>query len=110
MSNDSPLIIRNTTEDDAPLLAKLGATTFSDTFAKDNTPEDMAIYLAESFTIEEMAAELADSLMISLIAEIDSTPVGYAQLRRGESPQCVNSENAIELARIYVLKTCIGRG
>ncbi len=110
MPNDSTLIIRYATRDDASLLAELGAQTFSETFAKDNTPEDMAAYLATAFNIEEMATELNDPLMISFIAEIDSVPVGYAQLRRGETPLLTISENAIELARIYVLQSCIGRG
>jgi diamine N-acetyltransferase len=110
MSNDSPLIIRYATPADAAMLAELGARTFADTFAKDNTPEDMANYLATAFNIEEMTIELNDPLIISFIAEIDSTPVGYAQLQQGEAPSCINSENAIELARIYVLQTSIGHG
>src|SRR5215208_1934311 len=86
MPNDSSLIIRFATPDDVSLLAELGAKTFSETFAKDNTSEDMAAYLATAFNFEEMATELNDPLMISFIAEIDSVPVGYAQLRRGEAP------------------------
>jgi GNAT superfamily N-acetyltransferase len=110
MPNDSSLIIRYATRDDASLLAELGAKTFSETFANDNTPDDMAAYLATAFNIEEMATELNDPLMISFIAEIDSVPVGYAQLRRGETPLLTISENSIELARIYVLQAYIGRG
>ncbi len=40
------LIIRLAKLRDAGLLAELGARTFSDTFAADNTPENMSDYLA----------------------------------------------------------------
>jgi GNAT superfamily N-acetyltransferase len=110
ISNDSSLRIRYATVADAELLATLGEQTFSDTFARDNTPEDMAAYLAESFTVEEMTAEIEDPLMVSFIAELGSTPVGFAQLRRGEAPECITSDNPIELARIYVLQSSIGKG
>src|ERR1044072_4708217 len=110
MPNDSSFIIRYATPDDATLLAELGAQTFSETFAKDNTPDDMAAYLVEAFNVEEMATELNDPLMVSIIAERDAAPVGYAQLRRGEAPPPIHSDNAIELARIYVSQSCIGQG
>lgn len=110
MSNKSSLKIRYATPADAQLLASLGAKTFSDTFAKDNTPEDMANYLSAAFNVEEITIELKDPLMTAFIAEIDSTPVGYAQLRRGDAPECIGTDNAVELTRIYVLQSCIGQG
>ena len=47
---ESELIIRRGEIQDAELLAELGARTFSETFAVDNTPENMAAYLAAAFT------------------------------------------------------------
>jgi hypothetical protein len=41
-TKDSPLRIRYATPADNILLAELGAATFTDSFAADNTPEDMA--------------------------------------------------------------------
>ena len=54
----SPLI-RRAVAVDAGLLAELGARTFYESFAADNTPENMAAYLAESFGPDKQAAELA---------------------------------------------------
>ncbi|MDQ3653304.1 MAG: hypothetical protein M3458_24085 [Acidobacteriota bacterium] len=45
MSLKSNPTIRRANSDDADLLAELGARTFSETFAADNTPEDMALTL-----------------------------------------------------------------
>ena len=103
-------VIRRATPADAELLAELGATTFSEAFAKDNTPEDMSLYLATAFTIEEMSLELADPAILTLIAEIDGGAVGYAQLYAGEAPAFVSRDRPIELARIYARQDFIGFG
>jgi hypothetical protein len=92
--------IRRATDNDAPLLAELGARTFSDTFAGQNTPEDMAAYLAASFGPELQRAELADPRNIFLIAEDEGVAIGYAHLRAGEPPACVSGSKPIELSRL----------
>ncbi|HKG23818.1 MAG TPA: GNAT family N-acetyltransferase [Blastocatellia bacterium] len=106
---DSPLI-RRATPADAELIAELGARTFADTFAVDNTPEDMSAYLQEHFSPARQASELADSAAIFLIAEVDAEAAGYAQLQSGEGPSCVAASNPIELARLYAAREWLGRG
>jgi diamine N-acetyltransferase len=103
-------IIRRGVAADASLLAALGARTFYDTFAADNTPEDMAAYLAASFNPGIQAAELADPSIMFFIAELDARTVGYAQLRAGSSPECVSGTNPVELVRIYVTQDWLGHG
>ena len=44
------IILRRATIADASLIAEIGDRTFSDTFADDNQPDDMAAYLASSFS------------------------------------------------------------
>jgi ribosomal protein S18 acetylase RimI-like enzyme len=102
--------IRRALAGDASLLATLGERTFFDTFARDNTAEDMAIYIAESFSPEIQAAELADPSITFFIAELKASAIGYAQLRGGVTPECVSGMKPIELARIYVTQDCLGRG
>ena len=41
--------VRTATAADAETLAELGLRTFRETFEAHNTPEDMALYLAEHF-------------------------------------------------------------
>lgn len=102
--------IRHATENDAALLAELGARTFSETFAGQNTPEDMAAYLAASFGPELQRAELADRENIFLIVENDGIAIGYAHLRAGAAPACVSGPKPIELSRLYVSSTFQGSG
>src|SRR6266480_3021737 len=110
MTEKSVSDIRQATDSDAVLLAELGARTFSETFAADNTPEDMAAYLAASFSPKQLAAELAKALTTFLIAEIDDVAVGYAMLHAGAPPQLTSAEKPIELVRFYVSKEWHGRG
>lgn len=102
--------IRRATPSDANLLAELGATTFSETFAADNSAEDMAAYLAASFSPEKQAAELSDPLSTFLIAEINGSTVGYAMLRPNEPAKRVSNERPVELVRLYVSGQWHGRG
>jgi len=104
------LEIRQATADDATLLAELGQRTFAETFAHQNDPKDMAVYLSEAFGPEEQASELADDHVIFLIGEINRVAVGYVKLQSGELPDCVTSSNPVELARIYVLRQWLGKG
>lgn len=104
------LRVRPATADDASLLAEMGARTFYDTFVKSTKPEDMAAYLAASFSPEIQAAELADPLSSFFIAETDGAASGYAQLRAGEAEACVSGANPVELVRLYVSQEWFGRG
>ena len=63
---------------DATMLSELGAKTFYDTFAKDNTPENIDAYLKKSFSPEIQFNELSRPDIIFLIAEFEDVPVGYA--------------------------------
>jgi len=104
------ITIRYATADDNTLLAELGASTFYDTFAADNTPENMASYLAASFSPEKQAAELNDLLSVFLIAEVDGATVGFARLKEGQPRVIDIGLRSIEIARIYACKEWIGHG
>lgn len=102
--------IRRGTVEDAGLLSELAARTFSETFAADNTPEDLAEYIATSFNVTRLTAELEDPASTFLIAEIDGSAAGYARLHDGEPEKCIEGENPVELVRLYVLREWLGRG
>jgi GNAT superfamily N-acetyltransferase len=102
--------IRYATEADSALLADLGARTFKETFAADNSAENIAAYLADSFSPEKQSQELAEPSSYFFIAEVDGIPVGNAQLNEREPLPCVTGSRPVELVRIYVLKDWIGYG
>jgi len=106
----SSLFIRSATASDNVLLAEFGAQTFADTFTFDNSPENMAAYLAAAFNADQQARELADPTTKFLIAEIDGTTVAYAKLRFRPAPQAVIGKKPMEIARFYARKESIGKG
>src|SRR5688572_21800261 len=98
------LTIRRGTPADARLLSELGARTFSETFAADNTPDDLAAYLAASFSVAQQTSELEDPASTFLIAEVDGSAAGYAKLHDGKPEQGVEGAKPVELVRLYVLR------
>jgi ribosomal protein S18 acetylase RimI-like enzyme len=102
--------VRHATNDDNLLLAELGARTFNDTFAADNTPENMRSYLTASFSPEKQAAELADPRSVFLIAEVNEAVVGFARLKEGHPTVVSMGAHPIQLVRMYACKDWIGHG
>lgn len=102
--------IRRGTARDAEALAAFAARTFSDTYARYNDPANFARHLAVAFHPARQRDELADSEVATLLAHRDATLAGYAQVRRGEAPACVEHRAPIELHRFYVDAAWHGRG
>ena len=103
-------MIRRATVDDAARLAEVGARIFVDTFAAQNTAEDMNAFLARTYGEAHQRRELEDPALVTLLVESDSALVAFAQLRRGEAPECVDAESHIEIQRFYVDRSLQGRG
>jgi GNAT superfamily N-acetyltransferase len=110
MSQNPDPTIRRAGPADAGLLTELGARTFSETFAADNSPEDLAAYLAASFSPARQTAELADPASTFFIAEVGGLAAGYAHLHAGEPAGCVGGAKPVELVRLYVSREWLGRG
>jgi GNAT superfamily N-acetyltransferase len=106
----SGITIRSAASSDASLLAGLGARAFQDAFAADIPEEDLAAYLAASFSSDVMAAQIEDKLALFLIAESIGEAIGYACLYPAEPPSCVTGPSPVQLARLYLLKAWYGRG
>lgn len=108
------IAVRRATAGDAGALSALGASTFRETFEGDNAPADMARYLAQAFSPERQAAEIADPAAIVLLAERRdeggaAVLVGYAHLVVGSSAEAVRGPAPVELKRLYVARAWHGR-
>ena len=102
--------IRQATVADAAVLAEFGARTFRDTFAKDNTPEDMDRHLAATWHPDLQRAEIQDESLDTLLAWSGNALAGFAQVRDRHGPECVPTRQPIELKRFYVDMPWQGRG
>ncbi len=110
MSTRDEILIRHATEADAEALADLARRTFHDTFVADNTPEDMAAFLAATYTPDRQRGELADPTITTLLAIHDGVPIAFAQIRVGEPPTCITTDQPVEIWRFYVDAPWHGQG
>lgn len=111
---DIPYSLRQAGPEDAGMLADLGARAFSETFAKDNTPEDLAEYLRQNFSPEKQASEINRPGSVFLVLEINESPAGFAHLQDQATDTCLaalpslNQLHPMELIRIYLLQAWTG--
>lgn len=104
------ITIRLASKEDAELIADLSHTTFYDAFAKDNTKEDMDLFMNEQFNKAALMQEVEDGDGIFILAYAGNKPCGYVRMRLTNKEKILENENAIEIARIYALSSSIGKG
>ena len=102
--------IRYAAPTDASELSLLGAHTFRATYAEANRPDLVDGYIADHYSPTMQLAELQDSRLIYLVAEIDTRLVGFALLRTDQTHPGVKGTHPIRLARIYVDTPYVGYG
>ncbi len=104
------LVIRRATVADAEALAAFGQRVFEDWFAPDNTPENMALHLANTYGTALQRAELA-SPDVSVLLVLDGAALcAYAFLQRGLSCAVVAGPAPWAMVRFYVDRPWHGRG
>ena len=103
--------LRDAADEDAVRLAEFGASTFYESFAADNTPEDMRRHLESAFSPQKQLQEIRSPDIDTLIVADESGRwAGFAQLRAGKVSEGVPRQGSIELWRFYVDKAWHGQG
>ena len=95
---------------DAELIADLSRQTFYDSFAADNSKEDMDRFMNEQFTKEALMKEVGAEGNIFLLAYAGDEVTGYVRMREGEKRPEFGETPSIEIARIYATQQSIGKG
>lgn len=103
-------VIRRATLSDAPVLADIGARTFSETFAHLYPPADLAGFLAEAYGLERTRKDLENPAKAQWIVEAGGQAVGYALAGPCELPHADVTSRCGELKRFYLLKPWQGGG
>ena len=106
----STIRIEEATKKEAALIADMSRQTFYDSFAADNTQEDMEKFLNEQFAREKLMEEVGAEGNIFLLAYEGDEAVGYARMRKTPNPELLEGEPAVEIARIYAVQKSIGKG
>lgn len=97
------ITIRKCTLADIPALQAISRETFADTFGSENSPEDLANYLDESYSQAQLKQELQDPNSEFYFAYDDDQLAAYLKVNVGDSQTEEMGKNAFEIQRIYVL-------
>ena len=100
------------TLEDAQVLTNLSYITFRDAFAHHpkNAPDDLAHYMRQAFSLEQITAELAAAKNLFLLAEIEGELAGYAKLIFDNIEPGITAEKPVELSRLYSHQKFLGKG
>jgi diamine N-acetyltransferase len=101
--------IKQATLADANLLLDLSTHTFYQAFAPQNSSANMAAYMTSAFTKEQLVKELREVNSLFFLAFFQGEAVGYAKLRKHATHPQLQKARAIEIHRLYVLKSMIGK-
>jgi ribosomal protein S18 acetylase RimI-like enzyme len=103
------MYIRKATITDLKILKEIGKRTFIETFASENSSENMTEYLESAFTTEKLMSELTNINSEFYFAEMEGEVVGYLKVNFNDSQTELKVSNALEIERIYVLKEFHGK-
>ncbi|NVK51009.1 MAG: GNAT family N-acetyltransferase [Cyclobacteriaceae bacterium] len=103
-----PFEIREVRSSELKELHQFARDSFVDTYASQNTPENMHLYLKEEFSEEKIFKLLNDPNVKFFFALNGGEIIGYLQINWGKA-QSENLDSSIEIARIYVRKDFQGR-
>ena len=101
--------IRKVILQDIDELQCISRQTFEETFATENSYEDIQKYLDESFSKEKLTSELSNANSDFYFVTSDSKVIGYLKLNLGMAQTELKDNNALEIERIYVLKEYYGK-
>jgi GNAT superfamily N-acetyltransferase len=87
---------------DITLLQSICRQTFIETFANQNSPEDIQIYLNVNLSTAKLKDELNNSNSAFYFAICDNYAVAYLKLNIAQAK--IKEKETIEIERIYVIK------
>jgi len=87
---------------DVEELSQMSVQTFSETFAKDNTKENMKSFLDNSYNVQVLSEELKNSNSKFYFLVDNDKKMGYLKIKL--EADMIEQKNILEIERIYLLK------
>jgi ribosomal protein S18 acetylase RimI-like enzyme len=85
------------------LLQQLSIQTFTESFAKDNTEENLKDYFNQVFSIKALSLQINNPFSTFFFVFSDQLICGYFKINIGESQTEIKEDGGLELERIYIL-------
>lgn len=102
--------IRRAAAGDLHMLREIGIETFRDTFAAQNAPENLNVYMEKAFDEHKLAAELEHRHSLFYFAEEEGELAGFMKLNIGEAQSESMGGEALEIERLYIRRAFKRRG
>lgn len=103
LAGSQEINIRPLTAEDVYALQQISRQTFSETFAQDNTPDDLAAYLDKTYNQEALLKLLNHPKIAFFGAFQEEKLLGYLMVATGSAQSEEMPNDHMELSRIYVL-------
>ncbi|MEE1202468.1 GNAT family N-acetyltransferase, partial [Bifidobacterium sp.] len=88
---------------DVRTIRDLSIATFAETFASQNTEEDMEEYNERHFSTDVLQREIDNPDSTFLVAKVDGEPAGYMKVNVGAAQTEELLGNRMEIQRLYIL-------
>lgn len=109
--NKMPKInIRKVKPEEVSELRTMSIATFRDTFAHDNTEEQMQEYFDTAFSQEVLSEELAEKESRYFFIEVDGIKAGFLKTNTGQAQTEQELEQSFEIQRLYICQGFQGLG
>jgi diamine N-acetyltransferase len=105
----SSITIKKASIEDLETIKNVGRETFYETFAKNNSEEEMQKYLDESFSDERLKKEFNTTDSQFFIAWEENNPIGYLKINTGDAQTELQDKTSLEIERIYVKSSHQGK-
>lgn len=102
--------IRIATIEDLQALREISIETFGDTFAAQNKPENMQVYMEKAFDERQLAKELDQPDSTFYLLEEGGELAGFLKLNVGGAQSEPMGDEALEIERIYIRRAFKRRG
>jgi ribosomal protein S18 acetylase RimI-like enzyme len=81
---------------------ELAIEVYTDTFAKDNTRENLEAFFRDSYSMDKFKAEFDEPNSVLVIALDDLKIIGFLRLRQSKEADHYLGNNHVELHRLYI--------
>lgn len=95
--------------DQVPAMQHVAISSYTDTFADSNTPENLKAFFESTYNLPQLEREFHESGSKLYLALDETEVVGFVRLRQSNEVVSYLGENTIELQRLYVLTSAQGK-
>ena len=103
-------MIRKVEIADVGVFSQVAKQTFRETFAHDNTEEQLQEYFEEAYSLRVLSAELENPESATYFIIHEKEIAGFLKVNWGNAQTEKELENAFEIQRLYVLQAYQGFG